>query len=161
MIGYKREKARLEESQSIVRRKWAIRQLAANTVTALIQSTFRRAWKRSLLMQPRLQWTIPSINLVSNEIYPRIDGILLASSKFGQSYKEDLSQSETAKYFEWIIIATIGLTAIGIYILPNHKSFHLRRNCQKNSLYFGKQLHMYFASRYGLLRFFRLQCFKI
>ena len=44
--------------------------------------------------------------------------------------QEDLSQSETAKYFEWIIIATIGLTAIGIYILPNHKSFNLRRNCQ-------------------------------
>ena len=75
--------------------------------------------------------------------------------------QEDLSQSETAKYFEWIMIATIGLTAIGIYILPNHKSFNLRRNCQKNSLYFGKQLHMYFASRYGLLKFFRLQCFKI
>ena len=111
--------------------------------------------------QPHFQANISSINLVSKQIYHRIDGILLASSKFGQSYKEDLSQSETAKYFEWIIIATIGLTAIGIYILPNHKSFNLRRNCQKNSLYFGKQLHMYFASRYGLLKFFRLQCFKI
>ena len=60
MIGYKREKARLEESQSIVRRKWAIRQLAANTVTALIQSTFRAPGKE-----------VCSCSLVSNELYHR------------------------------------------------------------------------------------------
>ena len=35
-------------------------------------------------MQPRFQSNIPSINLVSNEMYHRIDGILLASSKYGK-----------------------------------------------------------------------------
>ena len=38
-----------------------------------------------LPMQPRFQSNIPSNNLFSNEIYHRIDGILLASSKYGNS----------------------------------------------------------------------------
>ena len=37
-----------------------------------------------LPMQPRFQSNIPSKNLVSNEIYHRIDGILLSSSKYGK-----------------------------------------------------------------------------
>ena len=41
--------------------------------------------------------------------------------------QEDLSQSETAKYFEWIIIATIINCNWYQYILPNH---NLWRNCQ-------------------------------
>ena len=35
-----------------------------------------------LSMHPRFQSNTPSINLVSNEMYNRIDGILLASSKY-------------------------------------------------------------------------------
>ena len=34
--------------------------------------------------QPRFQGNIPSINLVSQQTYRPVDGILLASSKFGQ-----------------------------------------------------------------------------
>ena len=37
-----------------------------------------------LLIQCPFQANIPSINLVSKPIYHEIDGILLASSKFGQ-----------------------------------------------------------------------------
>lgn len=35
-------------------------------------------------MRPRFQSNVPSINLVSKEMYHRIDGILLASSKYGK-----------------------------------------------------------------------------
>ena len=48
-----------------------------------------------LPMQPLFQSKIPSINLVFNQIYHRIDGIFLASSKFGQRrlviYNEELT----------------------------------------------------------------------
>ena len=37
-------------------------------------------------MQPRFQSNIPSINLVSNEMYHRIDGILLATSKYSKHH---------------------------------------------------------------------------
>ena len=37
-----------------------------------------------LPMQPHFQSNKPSINLVKNQICHRIDGILLASSKYGQ-----------------------------------------------------------------------------
>ena len=54
-----------------------------------------------------------SINLVSKSIYHQIDGILLKSFKFGQrqlvikNQPGVLSQSETMKYFERIIIIII------------------------------------------------------
>ena len=57
-------------------------------------------------MQRHFQSNISLTNLVSNQMYHQIDGILLASCKHGKyhfEYEEllgDWSQSETAKYFE-------------------------------------------------------------
>ena len=63
--------------------------------------------------QYNLVANIPLINLVSKSIYYQIDGILLKSLKFGQrqlvlkNQPGTLSQSETVKYVEWIIIIII------------------------------------------------------
>ena len=46
----------------------------------------RSSWKEA--KQPRFHANIPSINLVCQQIYCRIDGILLASSKFGPGQKK-------------------------------------------------------------------------
>ena len=70
-----------------------------------ISSTDSRKFSSLLLKKPRFQSNVPSINLVSNQIYHRIDGILLAQScKYGErqlvikNYPGDWSQSETS-YF--------------------------------------------------------------
>ena len=44
------------------------------------------SWKEVLPKQPRFHANIRWINLVCQQIYHRIDGILLASSKFGQGH---------------------------------------------------------------------------
>ena len=41
-------------------------------------------FKFTMPKQPRFQSKEPSINLVSKDIYYRIDGVLLASSKYGK-----------------------------------------------------------------------------
>ena len=50
----------------------------------------RSSWKEA--KQPRFHANIPSINLVCQQIYCRIDGILLASSKFGPGQKKKKKQ---------------------------------------------------------------------
>ena len=56
-------------------------------VKAIFQSTFAQAASfpiKYTIDLPRFQSNIPSIILVSNQIYDRIDGILFASSKYGK-----------------------------------------------------------------------------
>ena len=67
-------------------------------------------FKFTMPKQPRFQSKEPSINLVSKHIYHRIDGVLLASSKYGKrqlvikNKPADWNQSETARYFDRKII---------------------------------------------------------
>ena len=52
------------------------------------------SWKEVLPKQPRFHENIPSINLVSQQMYYRIDGILFAYSKFQEMFNSIASDDQ-------------------------------------------------------------------